>query len=147
MKAPTTWILIADGGRAKVMRHTAAGQGLSPVAGLEFENDNPPDREQGTDRPGRFDDAGVGRSAVQETDWHEIAKTRFAAEVAKTMEKHAQRKSFDRLVVIAPPKVLGDLRRQFSHLVTERLVADIPKDLTKSGDDVIAKAVDGVLYV
>ncbi|MEQ9812711.1 MAG: host attachment family protein [Azospirillaceae bacterium] len=147
MKAPTTWILIADGGRAKVMRHTAAGQGLSPVPGLVFENDNPPDREQGTDRPGRLDDAGVGRSAVQETDWHEIAKTRFAGQVAKTMEKHLQKGAFDRLVVIAPPKVLGDLRQQFNHLVADKLVADIPKDLTKSTDDVIAKAVDGVLYV
>ena len=43
------------------------------------ERDNPPTREQGTDRPGRSSaSVGVARSAMEETDWHDIAEERFA---------------------------------------------------------------------
>jgi protein required for attachment to host cells len=147
MKAPTTWILVADGGRALVLENHGVGKGLSKAPVFTAENENPPTREQGTDAPGRFDDAGVGRSAVQDTDWHEIEKTRFAKDVAAELDKAAQRNAYDRLVLIAPPKVLGDLRSTLSKPARERVHAEIDKDLTTQSRDAIVKHVGEVLAI
>ena len=37
---------------------------------------------------------------------------------------------FEKLVVIAPPKILGNLRKAFHAEVAERVAAEIPKELT-----------------
>jgi protein required for attachment to host cells len=47
------------------------------------EHKDPPSREQGSDAPGRaYSSVGEIRSAVGETDWHELEKERFAASMA-----------------------------------------------------------------
>ncbi len=125
------WVLVGDGEKALFLVNQ--GDAVHPV--LEtlrvMENHNPPTREQGTDAPGRFPDgSGPHRSAVQNTDWHEIEKHRFAKEVADFLYKAAHANRFSKLVVVAPPKTLGDLRREFHDEVTERVVAEIGKDLT-----------------
>src|SRR3546814_3761310 len=64
----------------------------------------PPDRELGTDRPGRsHSSVGPGRSAMQETDFHEQAEDRFIAEVAGFLGDHS-RINGNNVVVIAPPR-------------------------------------------
>ena len=91
----------------------------------------PATREQGTDRPGRSNaSVGVIRSAMEETDWHHIAEERFASELAEALYRHAHANLFEKLVVIAPPKVLGNLRKAFHSAVAERVTAEIPKELT-----------------
>ena len=54
------------------------------------EVESPPTREQGTDRPGRFDDPGPGRSAAEETDWHRLGKERFAKDLAEQLRAGAR---------------------------------------------------------
>lgn len=147
MKAPTTWILVADGGRALVLENHGVGKGLSTAPVFARTNDNPPTREQGTDKPGRFDDAGVGRSAVQDTDWHEIEKTRFAKEVAGELDGAANAQKFDRLILIAPAKVLGDLRQNLGKPARERVHAEISKDLTTQSRDQLERSVGDVLAI
>ena len=56
-------------------------------------------------------DTGQGqRSALQEVDWHRLAKERFADDLADTLYGLAHKGRFDRLVICAAPRVLGDLR-------------------------------------
>ena len=77
-----------------------------------MEQDNPPTREQGSDRPGRYNDGpSVHRSAVEDTDWHRLGKERFADEIAERLYKLAHRGDFDEIVLIAPPLVLGECAR------------------------------------
>jgi protein required for attachment to host cells len=67
-----------------------------------LEHDNPPTREQGTDRPGRSTmSPGAIRSAMEEVDWHHLAKERFAHEVAEALHHHAHANRFERLVIAA----------------------------------------------
>ena len=92
---------------------------------------DPPTHEQGSDAPGRaYSSVGGGRSAVEETDWHEVEKERFAASIAEHINKAAQSAAFKQLVIVAPPKILGDLRREFSKETETKILAEIPKDLT-----------------
>src|SRR3954464_8611167 len=105
-------VLVGDGQKALFLRNRGNAQRPRLVVERILEHDNPPTREQGTDRPGRSNaSVGVARSAMEETDWHHIAEERFAGELAEALYRHAQAKRFEKLVIIAPPKALGSLRK------------------------------------
>ncbi len=124
-------VLVGDGRKALFLRNR--GTPLHPRLETErvLEQDNPPTREQGTDRPGRVSSGdGHSRSAVEDTDWHQLAEDRFATLVAEALYRAAHAHRFEHLVVVAPPRVLGNLRSAFRKEVSDRVVAEIPKDLT-----------------
>ena len=93
---------------------------------LVEEHKDPPSREQGTDAPGR----AYSRSAVEPTDRHELAKERFAASIAERINKAALANVFNQIVIVAPPKILGDLRRAFAKETETKILAEIPKHHT-----------------
>jgi protein required for attachment to host cells len=125
------WIVIADGEKALFLQNK--GDGLYPDLEVirEFEEENPPTREQGSDRPGRFNDGpSPHKSAVADTDWHRVAKERFADEIAAKLYKAAHRGDFDQIVLVAPPLVLGEMRKKLHKEVADMVVAEVPKTLT-----------------
>src|SRR5258708_7968114 len=117
-------ILVGDGQKALFLRNRGKPRHVDRVVENSLERDNPPTREQGTDRPGRSAASlGAARSAFEEVDWHHLAKERFASELAETLYRHVHANRFERLVVIAPPKILGDLRRAFHAEVAGRIAS------------------------
>lgn len=133
-----TWAAVADGGKALLLVND--GSDDAPVLRVlaKSELENPPAREQGTDRPGRRPDTGVGqRSAMETTDWHEFEESRFVAEFAERLNRAAGRGQFERLILVAPPKVLGQLRPALSADAAATVVAEIGSDLTKHPVDAI----------
>jgi len=125
------WVVVADGAKALFLRN--AGDEKFPNLQIfrKEEQDNPPTREQGSDRPGRFNDGGPGhRSAVAETDWHALAEERFAADLSNILYKRAHKGDFSELVLVAAPAVLGELRKDLHKEVAARVIAEIAKDLT-----------------
>jgi len=123
-------VVVADYGKALLIRNN--GSPIEPS--LEIHKvleapDNPLTHEQGTDRPGRATAAGSHRSAVEQTDWHAIAGTRFMAETAQAIEK-ACGEGFSAVVLVAPPRALADLRQAISDNVRNAVVAELDKDFT-----------------
>lgn len=124
-------VLVSDGRRALFLRNKGTPKSPELVLERGLEGENPPTREQGTDRPGRKHGTdGNNRSAVDQTDWHQQAEERFAAAVAETLYQMEHAHEFDELVVVAPPKMLGDLRAKLHEEVAACVVAEVPKDLT-----------------
>lgn len=124
-------VLVGDGSKALFLRNK--GNPLNPRLVVEriLEQENPATRHQGTDQPGRsVASLGGVQSAMDETDWHQLAEERFAAEIAEVLYRHAHARHFDKLVIVAPPKVLGKLRKFFHKEVTERIAAEVPKAMT-----------------
>jgi protein required for attachment to host cells len=135
-------ILVGDGQKALFLRNRGSALNVDLVVEQILERDNPATREQGTDRPGRATASlGAARSAMEEVDWHHIAKERFANEIAKALYHHAHANRFDRLIIIAPPKILGQLRKAFHAEVVARIAAEIPKELTSHPISEIGKLV------
>ncbi len=128
-----TWVLIADGSRARLFVNEGVGKGLKPALNQEFIGTNLPGREISSDRPGRsFDSAGVGRHAMEPpTDPRRYEAQAFSRGIAEILEAARKQGSFDRLVVVAPPKALGDLRAEFSGKLRDLVTAELNKDLTK----------------
>lgn len=126
-----TLILVGDGQKALFLRNKGHAQKVRLVVEQVLERDNPPTREQGSDRPGRTNaSVGVARSAMEEADWHYIAEERFAGELADALYRHAHANLFEKLIIIAPPKVLGNIRKALHAEVIARVTAEIPKELT-----------------
>ena len=73
---------------------------------------------------------GASRSAYEETDWHQQQEERFAAEIAEELYRMEHAHRFRELVVVAPPKMLGDLRAKLHPEVANCVVAEVAKDLT-----------------
>jgi len=125
-------VFVGDGEKAIFLRNVGDSHAkLKLAVERVFEQENPATHEQGTDRPGRKQGGdGVSQSAVGETDWHQLAEDRFADEIAKTLFRLAHAQRFQELIVVAPPKVLGRLRGSLHKEVTDRITAEIPKELT-----------------
>lgn len=125
------WVLVADGEKALFLRNRGDARYPDLEVVREMREENPPTHEQGTDRPGRLSDGpSVHRSAVDDTDWHKIAKERFADEIAARLYRMAHRGDFERIVLAAPPPVLGEIRKKLHKEVEERIEAEVPKTLT-----------------
>ena len=131
---PTTWILIADGAKARVLAQDKAFEQLKPAFEQEeFTGTTAQSKEIASDRPGRsFDSGGQGRHAMEPpTDPQRYAKYEFARELAERLEDAVHARRFEALVLIAAPKTLGDLRELLPEAVKAKVVAEIDKDLTK----------------
>jgi len=147
MKPIRTWIVLADGARARILVNLGPGKGLKPILSREDESVRKPTREQGTDRPGRvYDRGGQGRHAMEpRVDWHEFEKTRFAKDLSHLLDRAALDKAFDRLVLVAPPTALGNLRTALNVQTKRLITGEVPKDLTKAQDqDLPAKLADTI---
>jgi len=134
----TTWFLVADGAKARILaRHGDSGL-FEPASNKCFAEAaaRVPTRDVGADRPGRVhESADVARHAMEpRVDWHRFAKEQFARGVAEALEAAAGRKLYDALVLVAPPRTLGDLRQTLGKHASALVTAEIAKDLTNVSD-------------
>ncbi|WP_272009725.1 host attachment family protein [Roseovarius sp. ZX-A-9] len=142
-----TLIVVTDSEKALFLRNlTDHANPYLEVRDQEVQY-NPSDMEQSANRPGRMPDTGSGqRSALDDTDWHELAKDRFARDLADKLYTEAHKGAFDELVLVASPQVLGVLREALHIEVLNRLVMDIPKTLTNHPvheiEEIVKKEMD-----
>lgn len=124
-------VAVVDGGKMLFFRNE--GDGVHPNLTVEYgeEKPNPPDRDQKTDAQGqRPSSATPGQESTAETDYHRQAKDEFAAHAAEELKVRALRNEFDDLVIVAAPKILGEMRKHYHKEVSARIRAEVPKDLT-----------------
>jgi protein required for attachment to host cells len=125
-------VFVGDGRKALLLRNEGDEKFPNLKTERVFADDNPPTHEQGTDKPGRScSSVGHGRSAVSQTDWHELEEHHFTRMVAEALEKLVRENHVKALLVAAPPRTLADLRQAFHKDVKARIIAEVGKDLTK----------------
>ena len=126
-------ILVADGQRYLLLRNE--GDFRKPSLKVEASDEQPriaATSELGTDQPGRaVAGRGTMRSAMDQTDFHQLEKDRFAATAATRLRERADRGDFEHLIIVAPPRTLAELRRHYADSVASRIIAEVGKDLTK----------------
>ena len=133
MQVPhNSFVVVADGKKMLFFRN----EGDSDYPKLEVERKreqvNPADLDQKTDQAGQAPSGsgGAGYSSYGETDFHQLEEDRFAAETAELLRKRALNNDFESLIIVAPPKTLGELRKHYHKEVEKRLAGEIAKDLT-----------------
>lgn len=129
----TTWILVADGGHARIYSTIGPAAPLIVVPEFTLDDKVEASRELARDRPGRtYQSVGHKRSAIEpRVDPHQRAETGLAERLARDLDAALERKAFDRLVVAAPPRFLGDLRSAYTDRLKRAIHSEVDKDLTK----------------
>jgi len=144
MQVPhNSFVVVADGAKMLFFRNEGDAEFLKLEVERKREQENLPDRDMKRDDRGRTFDAsgGAGRSAYEETDFHQLEEDRFAAETAELLKKRALRNDFESLIIVAPPKTLGELRKHYHKEVEKRLAGEIAKDLTGHPVEEIEKII------
>ncbi len=132
MKPIRTYILVADGARARLLLSEGRGKPLTEVPGSDTRIDLKPDHELSAERPGRVhESANVSRHAIERDDLHRREKERFAQSLAEGLDKRLANREYDRLVIAAAPETLGAIRSALSDKVKTVILAEVAKDLTK----------------
>lgn len=139
-----TYVLVSDAAKALLLENKGDAEVLDLRVVEVLEDDNPPSSEQGADRPGRFKTPDGGRTAADETDWHEAGEDRFLARVAELTLRTVTARSPSNLVLAADPRALGKLRRMLVDSGSVTLIAEINRDLAHQTvpniEDAIARA-------
>ena len=137
MQVPhNAFVLVADGRKALFFRNE--GDAEYPNLQVEHaeEQANPADRDQKTDAAGAASSTrgggqfASGGGSMGETDFHQQEEDRFAAETADMLKRRALANDFEALIIVAPPKTLGELRKHYHKEVSDRLTGELAKDLT-----------------
>ena len=70
----------------------------------------------------------------------------FAREIADWLTDAEAADTFDRLVLVAAPRTLGDLRNVMSKQLQSRIAAEVDKDLTNLDETALYKALDDIVW-
>lgn len=146
-------VVVADERQAHFFDASRYGAPMARRITLENPAGGMKDTDLETDRPGRrFGGAsGVrhgsgpqqahhhGVDGERSTERHELSL--FAKEVAQKIHHDRVKQEFDRLVIIAGPKMLGLLRQELPETCKGVIFGEISKDLAQRGEDTIRNAV------
>lgn len=144
-----TWIIVADGAHARLFVNEGVGKGVHELKDRAFVGSRKQNQEIQADRPGRtFDSAGQGRHAIEpRTDPQQHQEREFVREVVEWIAAEPQAARFDRLVLIAAPHALGDLRALMPKTLADKVTAEIPKNLTRARAREVESQLADVLAV
>ena len=126
-----TWILVADASVARIFEKPPKHDHIDGPPKYTLIGTPLRSSDIRSDRAGRtFDRVGFGRHAKEPvTDPSRVKKSRFAHAIAEKLDSERKREAFNRLILVAPPRFLGDLRKNLAEPVRKLMVAEIAKDL------------------
>lgn len=135
-----SFVVVTDGEKMLFLRNEGDAEFPHLVVEKESEQESRSNRELRRDMPGRsFSSVGPGRSAYDETDSRQLGEDLFAVETAAMLNRRALGNEFESLIVVAPPRTLGELRRHYHQELQKRLVGEVAKNLTNTPVNEIEK--------
>jgi protein required for attachment to host cells len=122
-------VLVVDGGRMRLLRNRGQRMKIDLEIIRERDFDNPPTHILSEAAPGRaFESGSASRSAYADTDVHQRREEKFCREAFD--EALAEAAGTGELLLIAPSRVIGDLRDHRQRQGGNVQVHEIIKDLT-----------------
>jgi len=126
-------VLVTDGRKTLFFRNEGDENQIDLRTENVDEREDLKDGEMKTDAPGAIGQSGgySGRVAYEETDFHQLEEDRWAVAAADQVNRRALNNDFEQLVIVAPPKTLGVLRKKLHKEAERRIVCEIPKEMTR----------------
>ncbi|MEO0929422.1 MAG: host attachment protein [Pseudomonadota bacterium] len=133
MKPHRTWIVLTNASAIRIAVNDGPGKG---VYGQSATGVAAPPMPELSDAPGMTAaSVGPNRGGISDPDLKGQAMAAFANDIIRFLEVSLRANQFQRLILVAPPAMLGVLRKKLSGPLHEVLHADMPKDLTQSSLD------------
>lgn len=129
-KSPRTWIMVVDHHITRIFAKNgnsleAIGEAIPDLMPKPEINNNSVGR---TSSPG---DSSIRSKLEPHMNQSQQENLAFIHQISDWLDKAVWQDAFDRIVIIAAPKTLGNLRNVLKREVHARIVAEINKDLTK----------------
>ena len=129
-------VLVADGRKTLFFRNHGDSGMIDLRTEAHEERADPMNRDIKTDAPGTAavrassGNGDVFRSTMEETDFHQQSEDRWIKDAAEEVNRRALRNDFDALVVVVPPKALGQFRKKLHKEAERRLILTVNKEMT-----------------
>jgi len=147
----TTRILVAHDAGARIFDNEGPGKGIDLVEEIEHPAGRARAAELESDRPGRSfrkNSADPRRAAMSPNEGpRERVVADFARELADNLRHGRMDNSYDRLVLVAPPKFLGLLRAALDRPTADCVVGSLDKDLAASKEDELLGQLGEIIAV
>ncbi len=146
-KNERTWIVIADGGQARILVSETGTVGLQQLTHGIFSDPHLSTQQIVTDRQPsvRRPKSETSHAIGPKTDPHKERKIQFINELLIHIEQAAQNGSFDHLVIVAPPFILGEFRKDMSPKLQKLVHAELSHDYTHQTSDYIYELLKDTL--
>lgn len=146
---PKTWVVVAHRGGARLFENKGPGKGLDLLREIDHPEGRLKNREIDTDKPGRsYESHGGARHAYdKERESTTHVAEQFAKQISGILDEGRNRQAYGRLVLVAEPRFLGNLRSALSRETASMVSATIDKDLGGIDQRDMAKHLDGVMVV
>jgi protein required for attachment to host cells len=124
-------VLVTDGRKTLFFRNHGDVNQIDLRTEAHDSRQDASDSEMKTDAPGSVGQSATsGRSTYEETDFHQLEEDRWAKTAAEAVNKRALANDFEALAIIAPPRTLGELRKQLHKEAARRVVCEVAKEMT-----------------
>jgi protein required for attachment to host cells len=124
-------VLVADGKKTLFLRNHGDSGMIDLRTEAHDERADPMDRDIKTDAPGvEFSSVGSGRNTMGEADFHQQGEDRWIGDAAEELNRRALSNDFEALVVVVPPKALGQFRKKLHKEAERRIILTINKEMT-----------------
>ncbi|HJS41702.1 MAG TPA: host attachment family protein [Sphingomicrobium sp.] len=124
-------VFVTDGRKMLFLRNQGDENQLDLRTEAHDERKDRKDHEIKTDAAGSSKQSfGFGRPALDEPDFHEQEKHRWAKQAADRLNQRALRQDYEALAIVAPPKTLAELRKNLHKEAERRVVATFNKEMT-----------------
>jgi protein required for attachment to host cells len=159
VKSPVTWILVANSKQAHVYTRERMEKYIPLVGnsrrnqfsevithepvlvpGMKWHAESANQYETGRNRAGMVFQSFSSTRSMNEPhiDVHEEIRNNFAKTIAGHINRALVEKAFDRLVLVASPKMLGEIKKHLDAKTLKCIAAEMPKDLTHyEGEDLL----------
>ena len=139
-----TWILVADSARARIFEIGAQDGQLFEVGGYANPEAHTKPSDPGYDKPPRAQESvGGARHAIEpHTDPHDKPAEKFAHGLAEILEHGRVEHAYTRLLLVAPPRFLGQLNGALDNHVARLVVKTIGKDYSRASPAEIGAMLD-----
>jgi protein required for attachment to host cells len=144
-KVPRVWIVVADQRIARIFKKTNSH--------LELIGEALPIKKH---RAKGMHDDSMGRvTSLHASAHHKLIPPQepgrqdamnFAHDLSAWLEEAVQSDLFDRLVLVAAPRTLGDLRPRLHKTVQDRVIAEVNKELTKMNENQLFEELKEIVW-
>lgn len=140
----STWILVADRARARLLSRAERFGPLAELGGYANPQGHLRPSDEGRDRPPRTQEsANTARHAIEpHTDPHDKAAQAFARELAQVIERGRVEHAWEALILVAPPRFLGQLNAALGKQAAKLVERTVPKDLTHVDIAELSRLID-----
>ena len=124
-------VLVADGRKMLFFRNHGDEDQIDLRTEAHEARKQRKDHEIKTDAPGMTRQSfGYGRSTYEEADFKQQEEDRWIGDAADELKARALRNDFDALVIIAPPRALGVIKKSLHKEVERRIVCTVNKEMS-----------------